>query len=267
MSHFSPGLVLTLLASSLIVGPFAACAQPKGAPAADLGWGSTWLESSTPQQRQEQDLLGKIKAAQQAHDTRLQLQLDDQLIALAPTSAVPYVVRANAHRQMKQYDQALADIDRGAEVARRQDRQDWIVSLLLYRASLHAQTKDYAASVDDLHDALKIDGKDRAALNSLAWLRATGPDAAFRNGPESVKLAQKAVAASTGYNDYEAIDTLAAAYAEANDYTRAVESERRAMSAAEKEIKDAARAQKFQKDAAGRLRLFEMHQSYHADLP
>jgi hypothetical protein len=50
------------------------------------------------------------------------------------------------------------------------------------------------------------------ACNSLAWLLATCPDPAFRNGPKAVELAQTADRLSGGKNPV-AVATLAAAYA------------------------------------------------------
>jgi tetratricopeptide (TPR) repeat protein len=57
--------------------------------------------------------------------------------------------------------------------------------------------------------------------NSLAWLRATCPDPLYRNGREAVELAL-AVCTQTGYGNAGYVDTLAAAYAEAEDFEQAV---------------------------------------------
>lgn len=58
------------------------------------------------------------------------------------------------------------------------------------------------------------------ALNNLAWLKATHPDAAVRNGAEAVKLAEKAVDITNGKN-HVVLATLAAAQAEAGDFEAA----------------------------------------------
>jgi len=57
-------------------------------------------------------------------------------------------------------------------------------------------------------------------LNNLAWLLATCPDGAVRNGPEAVKLATQANGATGGKNP-AVLSTLAAAYAEAGRFTEA----------------------------------------------
>jgi len=57
--------------------------------------------------------------------------------------------------------------------------------------------------------------------NNLAWLLATDPDPAVRNGQEALRLAGAVVQADGGKNP-ATLSTLAAAYAEAGDFARAV---------------------------------------------
>ncbi|MGD0777390.1 MAG: tetratricopeptide repeat protein, partial [Candidatus Solibacter sp.] len=64
-------------------------------------------------------------------------------------------------------------------------------------------------------------------LNDTAWALATCADAALRNGSEAVSLAEHAVALTSG-RDAALLATLAAAYAEAGRFDRAVELEKRA---------------------------------------
>jgi tetratricopeptide (TPR) repeat protein len=58
------------------------------------------------------------------------------------------------------------------------------------------------------------------ALNGLAWVLATDPDPARRNGPEAVTLAGRAVDVTGRRNPY-VLDTLGAALAEAGDFAGA----------------------------------------------
>jgi tetratricopeptide (TPR) repeat protein len=64
-------------------------------------------------------------------------------------------------------------------------------------------------------------------LNDTAWVLATCADAALRNGTEAVTLAEHAVDLTSG-RDPALLATLAAAYAEAGRFDRAVELEKRA---------------------------------------
>jgi tetratricopeptide (TPR) repeat protein len=71
-----------------------------------------------------------------------------------------------------------------------------------------------------------------AILNEMAWFLATQPDAALRNGPEAVRLAELACALA-GRTAPEMLAALAAAYAEAGRFSEAIKSaeEARARSA------------------------------------
>jgi tetratricopeptide (TPR) repeat protein len=69
------------------------------------------------------------------------------------------------------------------------------------------------------------------ALNGLAWLLATHPDATVRNGPEAVRLAEHACAV-TGRGNPELLDTLAAAYAEAGRFPEAINAAQEAIALA-----------------------------------
>ena len=64
-------------------------------------------------------------------------------------------------------------------------------------------------------------------LNDTAWVLATCADAALRNGTEAVTLAGHAVDLTSG-RDPVLLATLAAAYAEAGRFDKAVELEQRA---------------------------------------
>ena len=69
------------------------------------------------------------------------------------------------------------------------------------------------------------------ALNNLAWILATTPDAEFRDGPEAVKLAEHSCEKSS-WKETIPIGTLAAAYAEAGDFDKAVEMAQKACDTA-----------------------------------
>ncbi len=70
---------------------------------------------------------------------------------------------------------------------------------------------------------------EAAALNEFAWAWATSYRPAARNGPAAVQLAESAVAL-TQRKDPNMLDTLAAAYAEAGQFEKAVRAESDAIS-------------------------------------
>jgi protein O-mannosyl-transferase len=72
------------------------------------------------------------------------------------------------------------------------------------------------------------------ARNNLAWILATSPDASLRNGTRAVELAGQADRFSGGDNKL-VLRTLAAAYAEAAQFGKAIENARAALQLARKE--------------------------------
>jgi tetratricopeptide (TPR) repeat protein len=91
--------------------------------------------------------------------------------------------------------------------------------------SQKGQTKE---AMDSWQRALEINPDQVYVQNNLAWLLATTPDAALRNGARAVALAQQASQLSGGGNP-AILRTLAAACAEDGSYTLAADTARRAL--------------------------------------
>jgi tetratricopeptide (TPR) repeat protein len=78
-----------------------------------------------------------------------------------------------------------------------------------------------AEAIQHWQKALEIRPQYMPAQNNLAWALATCPDASLRNGAKAVQLAQQADQISGGKN-LLILRTLAAAYAEAGQFTNAL---------------------------------------------
>ncbi len=118
-----------------------------------------------------------------------------------------YLASKQPHDAIKRFTRAL-EIDSDNFPCRR-GRSDAEISI-----------GDHAAALDDLEKAHALEPDDSGILNNLAWLLATSPDAAVRDGKRAVELAKRACELT----DWEAahiISTLAAAHAEAGDFEAA----------------------------------------------
>jgi Flp pilus assembly protein TadD len=94
-----------------------------------------------------------------------------------------------------------------------------------------SETGHTREAIGHYEQAIKSDPKLVAALNNLAWMLATDPDEKIRNGSRAVELAERACQ----INDWKEaflIGTLAAGYAEAGQFTNAVEMAEKACTVA-----------------------------------
>jgi len=92
--------------------------------------------------------------------------------------------------------------------------------------------------------------------NNIAWRWATDPDPKLRNGSNAVAYAEKAVSAMSRTNAMY-LDTLAAAYAEAGQFTNAVRAQQEAMVLS--------RTKEEKNDYASRLKLYASATPYRDD--
>jgi len=87
---------------------------------------------------------------------------------------------------------------------------------------------DTAAAIENFRHALRLKPEAAPVMADLAWLLATAPEDALRDGRLAVQLARRAVDL-TGARDSGALDVLAAAYAEVGEFERAVETAQAAL--------------------------------------
>jgi hypothetical protein len=153
-----------------------------------------------------------------------------------------YVLRAKAHVRMGDIENALMDFD----YAVRSDRN--FTMAYTERAAFHSSRGEFDLALEHLDAAIELDGADPAPYEAKAWLLATAPSPEFRNGPEAVALASRALELTPGFTPNrrsftygevipmtgafaEAFirDTLAAAHAENGEFENAVAEQERAI--------------------------------------
>jgi tetratricopeptide (TPR) repeat protein len=87
-------------------------------------------------------------------------------------------------------------------------------------------------AVADCRKVLETDPQNALARNQLAWMLATCPDASVRDGAKAVEIARLLVQDSRR-REPAFLDTLAAAYAEAGQFPKAVATAKEALALAQ----------------------------------
>lgn len=114
------------------------------------------------------------------------------------------------------------------------DRDPNNAAVLRSRGDALLSVGDHSSAIEDYERAIKVvealdeeavaqQGVDLAGiLNNLAWVLATSPNESIRDGDRSLELGKRAAELSE-YKEAHILSTLAAGYAEAGDFEKAIE--------------------------------------------
>jgi RNA polymerase sigma factor (sigma-70 family) len=136
-------------------------------------------------------------------------------IRLVPTDADAYVRRGEAWTDKEEYDKAIADLSTAIHLAPTDADAYW------RRGYAWSENRRYDKALADIGEAIRLDPKVVAPYLAQARIWATCPNAKFRDGEQALKSATRACEL-THWKDADAIDILAAAYAETGDFDKAV---------------------------------------------
>lgn len=150
-----------------------------------------------------------------------------EALRVDPTRPTPYLNLGRIAMAQKKYQESLSWL-RYAHLYKPNDQDT-----LCIMASVYAIQKNWVKSIEHYETVLKINPTMGFARAQLAWTLATCPDAGCRNGPRAVELALPLISMTQGYSP-RAYDILAAAYAEAGKYDKAVQHAKTAIQLLEK---------------------------------
>lgn len=155
-----------------------------------------------------------------------------EAIRLNPTGPDYYVLRADCWIHKDDLDRAIADLDEGIRL------RPSLPSVYYKRAVIWNRKHVYDKAIADYEEGIRLEPRFLNAYMALAWLRATCPDAEYRDGKQAIKNATTACEIHE-WKRPESLETLAAAFAEAGNFEEAVRAQAKAMELAPEGLKAA----------------------------
>lgn len=146
----------------------------------------------------------------------------DEAIRLNPLHANSYHSRGIAWRSKKDTDRAISDY---SEAIRLNPKH---ANAYFSRAHTWREKGNYSHAIADYDESIRLAPNDGIRYHSLAWLLATARIDEVRNGSRAIELARKA-GDLTQWKYADVMETLAAAYAEAEQFVEAVQWQEKAL--------------------------------------
>ncbi len=130
--------------------------------------------------------------------------------------------RGSAWGNKRDYVRAIVDFDEALRL------NPDSVNAYYNRALARTNMRDHEGAIADFNEVMRLDPRHIDAHNNTAWVLATTPVVAVRNGTRALELARKA-AELTNWKEAQILQTLAAAYAETGNFFEAVRWQNKAL--------------------------------------
>jgi tetratricopeptide (TPR) repeat protein len=198
-----------------------------------------------------------VAAANQANDLAKKGDIDGAIrlysaaVKADPSMYVAIYERGSLYMRQHKYEQAIADFDAALRVS------PSFILAAIDRGVAEQHLGKYAQALHEFDCIIGLQPRYHAkalALSDRAWLLATCPEGKFRNGKQAVADAEMACRIDA-WDNWDYIDTLAAAYAEAGDFPKAIKFEEKAIH----KVRDP----EDRKDLQERLALYQMQRPFH----
>jgi tetratricopeptide (TPR) repeat protein len=148
-------------------------------------------------------------------DSSKSVQLLSAAVEAVPQNATAHFDLGEALIKVGQPEQALIHLGRALEL------DPAMNEARIKLASTFVAKGKWELAIEQYRQVLVYHPDSIEGLNNLAWILATGPKDNLRNGNEAIKLGERVIVMG-GTNSFAALDTLAAANAEAGRFTDAI---------------------------------------------
>lgn len=159
--------------------------------------------------------------------------------------------RGISHLESRDFAKALVDFNAAIKLEKR------FADAYSGRGQAQAGIKNYGEALSDYDTAIQYDSKSADAFNARAWIRATCPDAKYRDGKKAAEDAEFACIL-TMWKKPAYIATLAAALAEKGDFKGAINYQSQALD-------DLDYLREEGREARKRLALYTQNKPYHQE--
>ena len=160
-------------------------------------------------------LLARARGFAQMRDWDQCLRDAEAALQITPRSSWGHYLRGRALTARGEFDEAISEFDITLAL---NPADTWAI---FFRAENYAYRREYSRARDDLLQALERFPSAAVPHLALAWFLATCPNDAYRDGSQAIAEAIKGCNLADWNKSY-ALDTLAAAYAEHEEFDEAI---------------------------------------------